>query len=184
MSVDLDGSGSTDPDNNIDTLQWDNTEGADVGTVVFPNTLALPIEGSGLSMTTDSGDVTVTVTDSTGLSDTDTASLSYLNVGPNVISAMGIENIDLSMTFNAAFEDPDLFINGLIPDFEALMIEVSQFANFGNGFLSGIGISLSNTLDRALLESIFNGPGTFQLFANVTDKAGATDSLAFENYPV
>lgn len=142
---------------------------------------ALDIVDSGLMSTIDTGNVELTVTDTIGFESTDTAALLYSNALPIVIDAMGTELLDLSMQFTANFDDPDLIVNGLITAFEMLELEISLTNIFGSGFITGMGTSLMDTIDRATLEGILGGgAGTYTLFANVRDKAGASAALSFD----
>lgn len=178
LTINLDGTGSTDPDNDIVNFDWQvaatNLSGA---------TPSLGIWDSGLAMTT-SAPVTVNlvVTDAQGLSDDATSSITYSNADPSVSSASGTENPDLSITFDVVFGDPDLGVNTLIPGFEDLVNYELLFggASFLTGSLLTDGLNWIETLDRLTLESIFGGPGTFAAQARVFDKAGAAGNAFFD----
>ena len=106
--------------------------------------------------------------------------MTYLNVDPTIVSKLGMEGTDLSMSFEAIFADDDLANNNLIAGFEELATEISLTDAFGSGFLSRTGTTLIGSLDRQSLIDLFGGPGTFSVFANVMDKAGAIASMGFD----
>jgi PEP-CTERM motif len=146
--------------------------------------IAVAIANSGLTSTTDTVNWLLNITeDITGRSDNDTVQVSYNNVGPSILSKSAIEQLDFSFNFAALFDDPDLIINGLIPNFETLLGEFSTSNIFGSGFLTGGGASLGGNVDRATLEAGLGANalgGIFTIFANVQDGAGATASTSLD----
>ena len=178
-----DGSGSSDDDLAVNariagfealSFDWSNGATGQAPAVSFGDAVL-----AGMSMTTQTGTISLGVTDRAGASGTDSLGVGYANAAPQVLSAMGTENVDFSITFQALFGDPDLAVNGVFAGFEALGVEISQSAAFGSGFLAGTGTTLGGTLDRAALEGLFGGPGTFTIFANAADKAGEAASASF-----
>lgn len=134
--------------------------------------ISIPIENSGLQTTVGSVIIGVDVAEGiTGLTDSDTLTVSYANANPVLTSASGTTLADNSIQFGAVYDDPDLVINSLIPGFETLML---QFKYLGVPFLTGAG-----TLDATALAGIFGPPGTYNVDAWVSDTAGAMSSHSF-----
>jgi hypothetical protein len=129
----------------------------------------------GLTNTTDSTNIMLTTTElyTDFASAADSATASYANANPNVLTALGTGLMDGSIDFSATADDPDLIANTLVSGFESLGSVVFKY--LGTPFLTGNG-----NVDLATLISIFGGPGDYIVHAEVTDLAGATDSLAFQ----
>ena len=98
-------------------------------------------------------------------------SVSYLNFVPVVFSAVGINEVDGSITFSAVVADPDLNANARVVGFESVDLD---FLFDNSVFLSGEG-----NLDLATLLGIFGSPGTYEVIARATDLAGTTGTKAF-----
>jgi hypothetical protein len=134
----------------------------------------LGIAESGLATTTDTGSVDLTATESyTDFAGVDAATLDYTNAPPSVTSAGGQPELDLSITFGATTDDPDLAANIEVGGFETL--GSVEFRNGATTFLTGPG-----NIDQSTLLSIFGGAGVHSVEARVTDLAGATGSLFFD----
>jgi Cys-rich repeat protein len=138
-----------------------------------PN-IAFGLAESGLSNTTDTSSIDLAVTElfTDFVSATDSASTSYANAAPSVLTAAGTNEVDFSITFGATFADADLAANALVAGFETVGID---FLYNNAVFLTGAG-----NVDLATLLGIFGGPGIFGAVARATDTAGATHILAFD----
>ncbi len=135
--------------------------------------IAFALAESGLTNTTDASSVDLVVTENfTDFAAGDSASVSYANAAPVVLSASGTTEADNSITFAATFDDEDLVANALVVGFEEDLLE---FLFADSVFLTGEG-----NVDLATLLGIFGGLGTFEVEARVTDLAGASDSQFFD----
>jgi hypothetical protein len=137
-----------------------------------PN-IAFGLAESGLVNTADTSSIDLVVTEQgTGfVSASDAASVSYANAPPSVLSATGINEADLSVTFSATFADADLSANALVAGFEVVQIEFLYTAVV---FLNGGG-----NVDLPTLLGIFGGAGVFGVEARATDTAGLSHSFPF-----
>ena len=135
--------------------------------------IALGLAESGLTSTTDTDSVDLTATEmfTDFASAPDSATVSYLNTSPMVLSASGTTEVDNSITFAASFDDDDLIANALVADFEQLLLE---FLFEDSVFLTG-----EDNLDVATLKGIFGPAGSYDVDARVTDLAGASDTQTF-----
>ena len=103
-TVQLDGTGSSDPENAILTYSWSPATNLDDATIATPTYTAIDdtVDDIDLTVSDFGGDVTA----ATALTDTDTATVTVLNVPPTV-TAVGDE-IDEgeTATVSATFTDP------------------------------------------------------------------------------
>ncbi|MEM7627548.1 MAG: hypothetical protein AAF333_18280 [Planctomycetota bacterium] len=185
LTVSLDSSGSTD-DGTITFAEWNIAGGIqDLSGTSF--VVPLSLAEAGLAMTTTTTTTTtatLTVTDdgSPGLTDSDTADISYQNAVPTVTDASATNVPVDQVDFAAVFGDDDLIVNGLIPGFESLMWEFDvaaalTAADIGDGFLTGTGDTAAGSQTIAQLVAIYGSEGDFDAFFNVKDKAGAVASF-------
>ena len=134
--------------------------------------IAMGLAESGLTNTIDSSSVDLVVTENyTDFSAGDSASVSYTNTAPDVLTGSGVTEANNSITFSATFDDADLIANALVAGFESVDLD---FLYEGSVFLEGEG-----NLGIGELLGIFGGTGIFEVFARTTDLAGASDSLSF-----
>ena len=149
LTVDFDASASTDPDGTIDSYSWDFDDGSSytgISTNHVFNTVGIY-------------NITLTVTNNEGITDTTAIQIVVIEVGSSPPSAVISANplagqAPLSVSFNAsASSDPDGNIT-------------SYNWNFGDGN-SGTGENTTHT---------FNTAGTYDVTLTVTDNSGNTDT--------
>jgi hypothetical protein len=159
--VTLDGSNSSDPDNDIATYQWEQTTGTPVtlsdAAAIQPTFIAPDVGTGGEALT-----FRLTVTDSAGLQDTDTSivNISWINIAPaaNAGTDQTVDEGDTVTLSGLTSTDPD---DGIV--------------SFGWLQTAGIPVTLSNPF---AVQPTFTAPDvglseaalTFQL--TVTDSGG------------
>ncbi len=137
-------------------------------------TQSVTIAQSGLTTTTDTNTLDLTVTDGAGASQGDSATLRYQNAGPTALA--GPDRVfsasQTSVTTDGGVDDPDLAVNATIAGFESHSFEWTSSAGLlgtTEDVLVAIQDSgLTNTLDTATID--------LQVF----DHAGADDTDAIE----
>ncbi|MDH3646052.1 MAG: PKD domain-containing protein [Gammaproteobacteria bacterium] len=151
-SITFDGSGSSDPDGNIVTYAWDFGDGTAMGTGVMP-THAYSAAGT--------YDVTLTVTDSDGLTDTasTTATISQVQPLPPISDPNGpyTGTVGSPVSFDGSgSSDPDGNI-------------VSYAWDFGDGTAMGMGAAPTHTYGAA---------DTYTVTLTVTDNDGLSNTAS------
>lgn len=194
-SVNLSSTGSADPEGiPLTSYNWQVSGGP----ALSGSSPALTLVQSGLTSTTATNTVALTVTDFESATGNDSATLSYSNVAPSP-SATAVGGPAYSITFSGSFGDADLAINSLLPFFENLDYEfdlapAATAAEVGSGagmFASGTTTAsqttpglLGVTLNYSQLISLFGGEGVFDVYANVVDQAGSVQSFQFQVHVV
>ncbi len=153
---------------------------------------------NGLTSTTASIPLNLTVTDRAGAQANSSTTLSYTNVAPSP-SATAVGGAGYSITFNGSFSDADLAANSVASFFEKLTYEfdlapAATAAEVGTGagmFATGMTTGsqttpglLGITLNYNQLISLFGGEGVFDVYANVVDQAGSVHSFQFQAHVV
>lgn len=156
-----------------------------------PVTLSQAI-ANGLTSTTGTANLPLTVTDQAGAASSSSTTLSYTNSGPTVNSVSTVAAPNYGITFGGQFGDADLFANGLTASFENLIFEfdltqATSAAQVGDGLMVGSTSAsqttpgtLGGTYSLTQLISLFGGLGTHTAWANVRDAAGAFQSVSFQ----
>jgi hypothetical protein len=171
---------------------WSTTSVPNFATGVSP-TLALTqtsITGPGGSDT-----ITLTVTDPSpeSGSDSDTATVTYNNAAPTSLSISGVDTPGPQVQFNATYRENDLVVNSSISNFEQAMWEfdtsaATSVADFASSSLTGANVSgmtapntaaALQTIAGLIDEASLGGPGTYQIFFNVKDRANEIRSTSF-----
>ncbi len=178
--ITLSSAGSSDPEGGPLGYDWQvNAFGSSAANPT------LTLAASGLTITTSTATIDLTVTDETSLTDSDSAGLSYTNAAPDAPLASSTLNLDYSVTLNGTFTDADLVVNSAVADFEQLTFEFDTVAatmasDIGDGFLLGMtspSETLQGTLNATLnynqLLNLFGAHGTYTVYANVRDRAGS-----------
>lgn len=171
LSVNVSGSSGGGETSFEKTFDWTGPGGALANSP--GQNIVVGLAESGLTNTTDTSTINLTVTESFTdfASSPDAANVSYTNVAPEVLSAMGVNEVDDSITLSATSDDADLIANALIPSFELVDID---FLFEDVVFLEGEG-----NVDLPTLLTIFGSPGIYEVVARATDLAGLFDSLPF-----
>jgi hypothetical protein len=168
------GAGRSDGEDFVDT-SWSVTGGPS------GDDISVAIADSGLTNTTSTTDWTFSGTEQmTGLSDSDTTMVSYLNANPTLSAsaAQGATDVNFSLTA----DDADLIVNAIIAGFEQLtltaMVDAAIDATAFFSDLFSTGVQLESMADLA---AAF-GAGVHSVVFTVTDLAGAmtTASAAFD----
>ena len=160
------GAGRSDGEDFIDAA-WSIT-----GTATG-NDITVGIADSGLTSTTDTASWGVTMTEQmTGLNDSDTLMVSYMNALP---TAMATATATAGGTdFTLTFDDMDLLVNDFIASFEVLSVTALVDAIIdGTAFFSGLIATGFQSNTDAMLAAAF-GLGLHSVVFTVTDLAGAT----------
>jgi len=137
LTIALDGTGSVD-DIGIASYSWD----VDGGTTTLSGPLpTLHIQDSGLSNTSDVVNVVLTVTDTGGQTDTDTATISYEDIAP-IINSLAAFVDATTVRFTGEVQDDDLIVNQWIPNFQVVnweldLVEALTESDVGDGFRTG-----------------------------------------------
>ena len=172
-SVTLDGGGSSDPDGDPLTYEWDLD---DDGTFETPGVTVSFIRG-------DNGvfDVCLRVTDDDGESDTDCTTVTVTNVDPTVtIDPSQVMAIDEggSVDVLATFSDPG-WEDTYVPSLDAGHVDAVVDAGPTLTVTSegGPGAPDEGTVEATI---IYGDNGTFTVTVGVTDDDGGADSEAFD----
>jgi len=135
--------------------------------------IAVGIANSGLSNTTDTATWQVQMDeDLTGLSATDTMTVSYSNAGPTALpgSNLTYDAGTTSVTANGGVSDPDLAINSQIAGFES---HTFSWAQGGTGLPGGNAASVAVAIQNS---GLTNTTDSVSFDLTVTDLAGASDT--------
>ena len=100
-NVELDGTGSTDPDNDIATYAWDLDNDGDCDDVANDSTPDFTTVGQDGTFT-----VKLCVTDSQGRSSTDTATVTVTNVAPSINATAAPTGENTTLTVSGTISDP------------------------------------------------------------------------------
>ncbi|HLO39061.1 MAG TPA: hypothetical protein VK173_11235, partial [Lacibacter sp.] len=164
----LDGSGSTDPDNNIIGYAWRNIAGP--GFSLFSDPVAIKPDVSNLVVGVYKYELTVT--DALGLFSTDTVQVT-VNVSPNK-SPIAAAGNDLTVTYNlqtCSMEPSSILLDGKLsrdPDGTIVSYQWSVvFAESSSATITNPG-SVSTTVTNLV-------PGSYGFQLRVTDNDGAFD---------
>lgn len=187
-TVTLDASGSYDPDDGtapgdgIISYQWTPEMGPSINSATGPVSL---IE-SGITNVGDTAVAQLLIEDNEGNLVTSSATLSYANASPIIVSLVATRNpLDGSVTFSGVIDDADLGMAGLI-DFDTLVMEIDGTSDslIGDGFLFlDAGGSLTGSIPFSLTASYadllaeFGSDGTWTAYLNLADSAGGGDTL-------
>jgi PKD repeat protein len=161
--ITLDGSSSTDPDGPADIVSylWDFGDGnTDTGDIVIHTFL-------------DNGEyiATLTVTDSSGATDTDIVLITVNNLAPtlgNISTTLDPQTINVSITASATFIDP-----GISDTHTAVW-------DWGDGSTSPGTVTETNGSGTALDFHTHTSPGVYTLTLTLTDNDGANSSTTFQ----
>ena len=162
-TVQLDGTGSSDPENAILSFSWSPDTNLDDGTIATPTYSAVDDTVDVITLTVSDlgGDVTV----ATELTDSDDATVTVNNVAPFVTAVGDTINEAGTATVTATFSDPGLL------DTHAATIDWGD----GNGpqavsVAQGVG---GGTIDE---DHVYGDNGIYSVTVTVTDDDGGVDS--------
>lgn len=147
--------------------------------------LQVAIQDSGLQTTVDTVQWQLTATeDLTGFQGSDALNVTYANAAP-VINLLDNTVQIGGLLFSLGFDDLDLGINALIPDFELLSVDVLVDSNPFTSLFGDLIATGSQFLDFGTLTGLF-GAGSHLLEVKITDRAGAMATLgtAFQLQPL
>jgi len=186
LQITLNGSGSSD-DIGIAAYDWNVDGGTTTLSGIAPS---LHVKDSGLASQSDIVNVALTVTDTGGMTDDDTSTISYQGSDPVIDSFEAIITGD-TVNFLAEIEDGDLAVNQWIPGFQEVTWELDleealTAASVGDGLLTGfVGGSDSAVIigiDETLhLSQFAAGPCTVWL--NVSGSLTCGSVTFWNHYP-
>ena len=183
-SVLLNGSGSFDPDQEIEKHKWLLPDGSSE----VSKTLQLRLADSGLTNSDSTSEITLEVNDVAGKS-MDTVSILYFNSTPsinNVSQDVSINSTGLpEYQFTVDISDLDTGSNTEIPGFEELLWEVDREPatsadQVGDGITVNNHTASTDTVSLATLTNYFGSSGLYNAFVNVRDRGGLIDTKAIQ----
>jgi hypothetical protein len=158
----------------------DDVIGGATSTVSNPLSRSISLAESGITMTTETGSLDLTVTDFAGDVATNAATIRYDNALPQIAN-LSQTAVGQAVQFDLLNTDADLIVNTMIAEFEQLMVEILIDGFDQTSFFSaliGSGTGGSQLVSYADLTGTLGlGVGDHTLKINLRDKAMALAPL-------